>query len=87
MSLKNLLWSKRDDRQVGYALSEKNSSRMVIGGTLGEMIVPAAVASLLGPNDGGRPSALYAVCGAVSLLMIGVYGVWCRLAGDRPLKM
>lgn len=64
----------------GYALSDKDSSRMVIGGALGEMVVPAFIAWMLGPKEGGWPVALYAVCITISVLMVGVYGVWCSLA-------
>lgn len=61
-------------------MSDKDSSRMVIGGALGEMVVPAFIAWMLGPNEGGWPVALYAVCATLSVMMVGVYGVWCSLA-------
>ncbi|CAN0426269.1 unnamed protein product [Pylaiella littoralis] len=75
---------------VGYVLSDKFSSRFVIGGALGEMLVPAFIALLLGPNsdgddeDGsskqsGRPAALYDVCFYISVLLVVVYGTWCSL--------
>ncbi|CAM9487948.1 unnamed protein product [Ectocarpus sp. 12 AP-2014] len=77
--------------EAGYALSQENSSRFVIGGALGEMLVPACIALLLGPSsssgnsigdgDGepGRSGALYGACFAVSLLLVAVYGTWCSL--------
>ncbi|CAB1097368.1 unnamed protein product [Ectocarpus sp. CCAP 1310/34] len=77
--------------EAGYALSEKNSSHFVVGGALGEMLVPACIALLLGPSgssgnsigdgDGepGRSDALYGACFAISLLMVAVYGTWCSL--------
>ena len=78
----------------GYVLSDKNSSRFVIGGALGEMLVPAFIAWLLGPNsidddvssagDGeasGQPAALYGACVAVSALLVAVYGTWFSLLG------
>lgn len=75
----------------GYVLSGKVSSRFVIGGALGEMLVPAFIALLLGPNtdgdddDGnnskqsGRSAALYDVCLSVSVLLVAVYGTWFGL--------
>lgn len=56
-------------------------------------MVPAFIALLLGPggsntdsdDDGyddrqsGRPGSLYAVCLAVSALLVAVYGAWCSL--------
>ncbi|CAM9295326.1 unnamed protein product [Ectocarpus sp. 8 AP-2014] len=80
--------------EAGYALSEKNSSRFVVGGALGEMLVPACIALLLGPSssssisigdgDGepGRSAALYGACFAVSLLLVAVYGTWCSLVAS-----
>ncbi|CAM9966072.1 unnamed protein product [Ectocarpus sp. 4 AP-2014] len=77
--------------EAGYALSEKNSSRFVVGGALGEMLVPACIALLLGPSsssgnsigdgDGepGRSDALYGACFAVLLLLVAVYGTWSSL--------
>ncbi|CAN0536251.1 unnamed protein product [Ectocarpus sp. 12 AP-2014] len=77
--------------EAGYALSEKNSSRFVVGGALGEMLVPACIALLLGPSsssgnsigdgDGepGRSDALYGACFAISLLLVAVYGTWYGL--------
>lgn len=50
---------------------------MVIGGALGEMVVPAFISALLGPSDGGQPAALYSVCLAISGLLVVVYGAWC----------
>ena len=51
---------------------------MVVGGALGEMLVPALIAALLGPDDGGWPAALYFVCVAISVLMVVVYCAWCN---------
>lgn len=65
----------------------------MIGGALGEMLVPAFIALLLGPNteddgddgDGnsgeqsGRSAALYDVCFSVSVLLVAVYGTWFGL--------
>eukprot|EP00752_Nemacystus_decipiens_P016764 g15002.t1 len=36
---------------AGYVLSDKNSSRFVTGGALGEMLIPAFIAWFLGPNS------------------------------------
>lgn len=64
----------------------------MIGGALGEMLLPAFIAWFLGPNstdDGsgsgdideasGHPAALYGVCVAVSALLVAVYGTWFSL--------
>ncbi|CAN0078886.1 unnamed protein product [Scytosiphon promiscuus] len=73
---------------AGYLLSDKNSSRFVVGGAMGEMMVPALIALLLGPggsttdgdgddnHESGRPASLYGVCLAVSALLVAVYGTW-----------
>lgn len=63
--------------EAGFLLSVKDSSQIVVGGALGEMLVPSLIAVLLGPADGGWPAALYSVCVAVSVLMVVVYGAWC----------
>lgn len=46
---------------------------MVVGAALGEMLVPAFIAVLLGPTDGGWPGALYATCVGISALLIALY--------------
>lgn len=60
----------------------------MIGGALGEMVVPALIALFLGPNNvddgsGGegsdQPAALYRVCVAVSALLVTVYVTWFGL--------
>ena len=63
--------------KAGFLLSGKNSSWMVIGGALGEMLVPALIAALLGPDDGGWPAALYSICVAISVLLVVVYCASC----------
>lgn len=50
---------------------------MLVGGALGEMLVPALIAAILGSDDGGLPGALYSICVASSVLMMVVYGVFC----------
>lgn len=64
--------------ETGFVLSDRNSSRMVVGGAMGEMLVPSLIAALLGPDDGGWPAALYSVCVATSALLVVVYGACCR---------
>lgn len=63
----------------------------MIGGALGEMLVPALIAWFLGPNniddgsgggggeESGQPAALYRVCVVVSALLATVYGAWFSL--------
>lgn len=66
----------------------------MVGGALGEMLVPAFIAVILGGatggdadtdgggdggGDAGRPGALYDACVAVSVLLAAVYGAWSRL--------
>ena len=62
----------------------------MIGGALGEMVVPAFIAWFLGPSniDGGGdgeasgyPAALYDACVAVSALLAAVYCTWYSLLG------
>lgn len=52
---------------------------MVIGGALGDMLMPALIAALMGPDDGLWPSALYVVCVVISALLLIVYGICCGL--------
>lgn len=59
---------------------------MVIGGALGDMLMPSLIAALMGSEDGVWPAALYIVCVVVSVLMLLVYGACCVLlksAGQR----
>lgn len=46
---------------------------MVVGAALGEILVPAFIAVLLGPADGGWPEALYVTCVGISALLIALY--------------
>lgn len=52
---------------------------MVVGGALGEMLIPALIAALLGPDDGVWLAALYVVCVVISVLLLLVYGTCCML--------
>lgn len=65
--------------EAGFFLSGKNSSKMVIGGALGDMLMPALIATLMGPGDGLWSAALYVVCVVISVLMLLVYGICCGL--------
>lgn len=59
---------------------------MVVGGALGDMLMPALIAVLMGPDDGVWPAALYVVCVVISVAMLFVYGACCGLlnaAGQR----
>ena len=61
-------------------------SLIVIGGALGEMLMPALIAALMGPADEMWPAALYVVCVVISVLMLLVYVASCfllRAAGQR----
>ncbi|CAM9362746.1 unnamed protein product [Hapterophycus canaliculatus] len=78
---------------AGYFLSDKDSSRFVVGGALGEMLVPAFIALFLGSggsntdsnsdddddHESGRPGSLYSACLAVSALLVAVYSKWCSM--------